>query len=245
MILRRVTEHVKAQNWFAVAIDFVIVVAGVFLGIQIGDWNTARQERLSEAQYLERFADEIELTILHIQQEREFADMSVSAIENFTTRLFDAPTSDEDLLTATNSYLTNGVFFAKINPNRTTFDDLITTGNFNIISDEAIRSGLMALHGQYDEAVRVIEKNIDWAQQHEDRVYFEFDAFRFDARTKVLFDDAPNEELARDVRENRDLLRRHAALHYWLKVRSIELYDDMETEAQAVLELINAERGSR
>ena len=27
MILRRITEHVKAQNWFAVAIDFVIVVA--------------------------------------------------------------------------------------------------------------------------------------------------------------------------------------------------------------------------
>ena len=25
MILRRITEHVKAQNWFAVAIDFVIV----------------------------------------------------------------------------------------------------------------------------------------------------------------------------------------------------------------------------
>ena len=29
MILRRITEHVKAQNWFAVAIDFVIVVVGV------------------------------------------------------------------------------------------------------------------------------------------------------------------------------------------------------------------------
>ena len=35
MILRRVTEHVKAQNWFAVAIDFVIVVVGVFIGIQV------------------------------------------------------------------------------------------------------------------------------------------------------------------------------------------------------------------
>jgi len=26
MILRRITEHVKAQNWFAVGLDFVIVV---------------------------------------------------------------------------------------------------------------------------------------------------------------------------------------------------------------------------
>jgi len=40
MILRRLTKHVKDQNWFAVGLDFVIVVAGVFLGIQIGNWNT-------------------------------------------------------------------------------------------------------------------------------------------------------------------------------------------------------------
>ena len=39
MLLRRVTEHVKSQNWFAVWLDFVIVVVGVFLGIQIGNWN--------------------------------------------------------------------------------------------------------------------------------------------------------------------------------------------------------------
>lgn len=32
MLLRRVIEHVKAQNWTAVALDFVIVVVGVFIG---------------------------------------------------------------------------------------------------------------------------------------------------------------------------------------------------------------------
>ena len=45
MILRRVMAHVKAQNWFAVAIDFVIVVVGVFIGIQFSNWNEARGER--------------------------------------------------------------------------------------------------------------------------------------------------------------------------------------------------------
>ena len=42
MILRRIKEHVKAQNWTAVALDFVIVVVGVFMGIQLGNWNEAR-----------------------------------------------------------------------------------------------------------------------------------------------------------------------------------------------------------
>lgn len=41
MLLRRVTENVKAQNWTAVALDFVIVVVGVFIGIQVANWNAA------------------------------------------------------------------------------------------------------------------------------------------------------------------------------------------------------------
>jgi hypothetical protein len=45
MILRRVTEHVKAQNWFAVGVDFVIVVVGVFIGIQVANWNESRLEQ--------------------------------------------------------------------------------------------------------------------------------------------------------------------------------------------------------
>lgn len=45
MILRRITQHVKEQNWFAVWLDFLIVVLGVFLGIQIGNWNETRLDQ--------------------------------------------------------------------------------------------------------------------------------------------------------------------------------------------------------
>ena len=32
MILHSLSKHVKDQNWFAVALDFLIVVVGVFIG---------------------------------------------------------------------------------------------------------------------------------------------------------------------------------------------------------------------
>ena len=54
MILRRVIEHVREQNWTAIAIDFVIVVAGVFVGIQVANWNEARRGRTLEAEYIAR-----------------------------------------------------------------------------------------------------------------------------------------------------------------------------------------------
>ncbi len=45
MLLRRITEHIKAQNWFAVGIDFIIVVVGVFIGIQVSNWNAANAQQ--------------------------------------------------------------------------------------------------------------------------------------------------------------------------------------------------------
>ncbi|MBT8473786.1 MAG: hypothetical protein KJN99_14350 [Marinicaulis sp.] len=43
MIHRRITEHVKAQNWFAVFLDFTIVVAGILITLQITIWNEVRE----------------------------------------------------------------------------------------------------------------------------------------------------------------------------------------------------------
>ncbi|MGB7905155.1 MAG: hypothetical protein WCF43_10705 [Steroidobacteraceae bacterium] len=77
MILRRVIEHVKAQHWTAVAIDFVIVVAGILIAFQITAWNDARRERIRERDYLVRIAAELDRSIESIgksirrSQERE------------------------------------------------------------------------------------------------------------------------------------------------------------------------------
>src|SRR4051812_39978670 len=54
MILRRITEHLKQQHWTAIAIDLGIVVLGVFIGLQVNNWNEARNDRARERIYLER-----------------------------------------------------------------------------------------------------------------------------------------------------------------------------------------------
>ena len=43
VLLRRIKKNVKDENWFAVGLDFLIVVSGVFIGLQLGNWNEARQ----------------------------------------------------------------------------------------------------------------------------------------------------------------------------------------------------------
>lgn len=56
MILRGIGKQLRRQDWVAVAIELVLVVAGVFLGIQVANWNDARKERGAEKAYLARIA---------------------------------------------------------------------------------------------------------------------------------------------------------------------------------------------
>ncbi len=58
MILRSVMEHVRSQNWTAVAVDFLIVVVGVFIGIQLGNWNDARSDQRAYRDAMTRLAAE-------------------------------------------------------------------------------------------------------------------------------------------------------------------------------------------
>ncbi len=59
MLLRRITQHLKEQNWFAVFLDFFIVVVGVFIGIQVANWDDSRKDRADEALFLEDLHEDI------------------------------------------------------------------------------------------------------------------------------------------------------------------------------------------
>ena len=58
MILRRIKAHVEKENWFAVFVDFLIVVVGVFIGLQVANWNEARTEKGQASDLIERLISE-------------------------------------------------------------------------------------------------------------------------------------------------------------------------------------------
>ena len=60
MILRRFTQHVTEQNWFAVFLDLVVVVLGIFLGLQVSNWNDERRADRELRTYLDSLATEFQ-----------------------------------------------------------------------------------------------------------------------------------------------------------------------------------------
>ena len=60
MILRRLTENLRAQNWTAIFIEFLIVVVGVFIGTQVSNWNQDRLEQRETERLLANLRPELE-----------------------------------------------------------------------------------------------------------------------------------------------------------------------------------------
>ena len=59
MILRRIADNLRAQNWTSVAIEVAIVVVGVFIGIEAANWNQERQEHQETRQLLSQLEAEL------------------------------------------------------------------------------------------------------------------------------------------------------------------------------------------
>ena len=49
MPLRRFVAHARKQDWMAIGIAFVLLVLGVFPGIQVSNWNAERENRQKAA----------------------------------------------------------------------------------------------------------------------------------------------------------------------------------------------------
>ena len=52
MILRRLVTALRNQSWLTLVLELVVVVVGIFLGLQVDSWNDARKDRVFEQQYL-------------------------------------------------------------------------------------------------------------------------------------------------------------------------------------------------
>lgn len=45
MIIRRMASAIRRQDWFQVIVEILIVVIGIFIGLQVTEWNEQRKDR--------------------------------------------------------------------------------------------------------------------------------------------------------------------------------------------------------
>jgi len=153
MLLRRVTEHVRNQNWFAVALDFVIVVVGVFIGIQVANWNEAQADRRLGRYYLERLVvdltDDLEMSTQTVAYYKEV----LGSIKRTETLLLQEDPDEKAIIAA--AYRATEVSGAAVAS--ATWDQIVSSGHVGLLRDSSLENSLA---NYYKLQQRTIDANI-------------------------------------------------------------------------------------
>jgi len=136
VILRSVTRHVREQNWFAVGIDFFIVIVGVFIGIQVANWNDAQRERSRAAEYAESLKLDLRAELEYSEGLIDYYQTTLSSGEIAYAGLTQAG-SHSDEVTLINAYRASQFNFYE--RRRSTFDEIVNAGMLNLITDPELR----------------------------------------------------------------------------------------------------------
>lgn len=140
MILRRLTEHIKAQNWFAVGLDFVIVVLGVFIGLQVSNWNDARLDRQHATATLARLQEEFETIDASLVTSVQRLERSTRASGIIIEAIRRGSRPNDDVAFMEQLALANTL--PDVPPASATYAELVSTGGLTRIPDPRLRSAL-------------------------------------------------------------------------------------------------------
>jgi hypothetical protein len=141
MILRRVIAHFRKQEWTAIALDFLIVVVGVFIGIQVSNWNEARAEAARSREYLSRIRAELVSDMTQLERHRGLwqkgANEGYVAISYAETGARGGATDWEILRAFLHASQSFQLSFAD-----TTYSELRSAGELRLIPDAGLRSAM-------------------------------------------------------------------------------------------------------
>jgi hypothetical protein len=164
VILRRLSQSLKEQNWTAITIEFVLLVAGVFLGIQVSNWNDDREIRQRSELFTARLISDLRVEAWGYEYLIGYnRDVLASARRALDALTGDAPLSDEQFLIA--AYRASQ--YESQDRRRATYDELVSTGTIGLITNQKLRQTAVGIY-----STTLIDQTMNEAKQSEYRLIF-------------------------------------------------------------------------
>lgn len=150
-ILGRLSKAAREQNWFAVALELVIVVLGVVIGFQVTAWGQDRADRAREQVYLRQLAADLDETLRVIAHEDSIRE-AVTTPALLT--LLGSWGSGTPLPVDSIVHLSRQLFTARtLLPTTGTAEALVATGDLTLIRDDSLRNAITAYLGATETLV--------------------------------------------------------------------------------------------
>lgn len=147
MILRKLAAAIFDQNWFTVLLEVVIVVVGIFLGLQVDDWNETRKDRLREVDFLQRIDDELAQDISEFESGITRADQRTKDAQLLLAALGDPTLVSRGPTEFVRAVVRAGFTYSPVVSDHT-FEEIKSAGELDIIGDVALRTAITKYYQQ-------------------------------------------------------------------------------------------------
>ena len=134
MILARISRAIREQSWFAVALEFVIVISGVVIGFQVTAWNAERNNQARVELAIERLQIETEQNVAALR--RRIASNEARADGHAVmVAVAMGSTLNEADAEAFETAVAQLMYFSRVPVRRSTYLALEQSGDLALISD--------------------------------------------------------------------------------------------------------------
>ena len=145
MILNRLSKSIRRQDWFAVLIEFVVVVVGIFAGLQANEWALERQDRKMERASHERLfleADSAQQMLGDVVQRT----LQMNRIRRNSVQFVDSDDPVPEVELPLKIGINTLGFFPAVMPISVAYDELKSSGQMQLIRSAALRGQIAEFH---------------------------------------------------------------------------------------------------
>jgi hypothetical protein len=154
VILRRIVQHLRDQKWAAVGLELVIVVLGVFIGIQVSNWNEARLESEQQERFIERLSADFQSIKRRIDSHFVTFEGGLEATEYILQLLrFSEPEFRESAIDPQRlEDAVSALYHLRIPPGSSaTYLEMVAAGQLSALGNSALRDKL----AEYERLTRI------------------------------------------------------------------------------------------
>lgn len=148
---RRLRQRLLSENRFTrylayAAGEIVLVVAGILIALQINNWNDARKDRAQELGYLANIRADMVANIAEMDRTLAERNGRIAAAKRILAHFDGQPIDDPSAFNADGINIYNWERYYQGN---NTYQELVNSGNFALLSNNTIKNMLLDIELQY------------------------------------------------------------------------------------------------
>lgn len=175
MIIRKLATALKRQDWFTVLLEVTIVVVGIFIGLQVDDWNERRKESLKHDELLADLSAGLRSDLQELDGSIKLQTLRYSAFSQLLNKAIDwqdpayrydaggqrietEPPRIDRTITADEALMIIQ-YLRSFDPARHAYDSMVAVGDILVLKNEELIRALQA-HYLFIESINDVEKTI-------------------------------------------------------------------------------------